>query len=105
MEGPSGHMDGPSALLTLRCLCGGLRGYLRGKTRFVWHFAWQNPGCVALCVAKPGLRADMCSTLHGLTLEGKAYGSKKDGIVYNSPCKPPCKPALSVSRVICYQRD
>ena len=35
-------------------------------------FAWQNPVCVALCVAKPGLRGDLRGTLRGLTLEG--YG-------------------------------
>ena len=38
--------------------------------RFVWPFVWQNPGCVALCVAKPGLRGDLRDTLCGLTLEG-----------------------------------
>ena len=38
---------------------------------FAGQFAWQNPLCVALCLAKPGLLADLRATLLGLTLEGR----------------------------------
>ena len=34
------------SLLTLRCLCAGLRG----ETRVVWRFAWRNLVCVTVCM-------------------------------------------------------
>ena len=45
--------------------------------QFAWLFVWQNPVCVTLCVAKPGLRGDLCGTLRGLTIEGMSLNRKE----------------------------